>query len=109
MPGATGCVPVESGEPTGAATRPPGAQWPCSMAERQSLGNPSGKSTTPRREAIDVKVVVQFIMRIDQAARLAIGSRERWETGFRVVERTGDQLRVRRPFQRSGWRALAAR
>ena len=36
---------------------------------------------------IDVKVVVQFIMRIDQAARLAIGSRERWETGLRVVER----------------------
>ena len=58
---------------------------------------------------IDVKVVVQFIMRIDQAARLAIGSRERWETGLRVVERTGDQLRVRRPFQRSGWRALAVR
>jgi hypothetical protein len=26
-------------------------------------------------------------MRIDQAARLAIGSRERWETGLRVVER----------------------
>jgi hypothetical protein len=26
-----------------------------------------------------------------------------------VVERTGDQLRVLRPFQRSGWRALAAR
>jgi hypothetical protein len=51
---------------------------------------------------MDVKVVVQFIMRIDQATRLAIGSRERWETGLRVVERTGDQLRVRRPFQRSG-------
>ncbi len=51
---------------------------------------------------IDVKVVVQFIMRIDHATRLAIGSRERWETGLRAVERTGDQLRVRRPFQRSG-------
>jgi hypothetical protein len=33
---------------------------------------------------IDVKVVVQFIMRIDHAARLAIGSRERWETGLRA-------------------------
>ncbi len=54
------------------------------------------------RAAIDVRVVVQFIMRIDQATRLAIGSRERWETGLRVVERTGDQLRVGRPFQRSG-------
>ncbi len=52
--------------------------------------------------AIDVKVVVQFIMRIDHATRLAIGSMERWETGLRAVERTGDQLRVRRPFQRSG-------
>ena len=31
---------------------------------------------------MDVKAVVQFIMRIDQAARLAIGSRERWETGL---------------------------
>jgi hypothetical protein len=59
--------------------------------------------------AIDVKVVVQFIMRFDHAARLAMGSRERWETGLRVVERTGDQLRVLRPFQRSGWRALAVR
>ena len=58
---------------------------------------------------IDVKAVVQFIMRFDQAARLAMGSRERWETELRVVERTGDQLRVLRPFQRSGWRALAAR
>jgi len=28
-------------------------------------------------------------MRTDQAARLAIGSRERWETGLTVVERTG--------------------
>ncbi len=45
--------------------------------------------------SIDVKVVVQFIMRIDQATRLAIGSRERWETGLRVVARTGDRLRVR--------------
>jgi hypothetical protein len=26
-------------------------------------------------------------MRIDHAARLAIGSSERWETGLRVVER----------------------
>jgi hypothetical protein len=33
-------------------------------------------------------------MRIDQAARLAIGSRDRRETGLRVVERIGDQLRV---------------
>ncbi len=49
-----------------------------------------------------VKVVVQFIMRIDHATRLAIGSRERGETGLRVVEWTGDQLRLRRPFQRSG-------
>jgi hypothetical protein len=48
-------------------------------------------------------------MRIDHAARLAMGSRERWETGLRVVERTGDQLRVLRPFQRFGWRALVAR
>ena len=46
---------------------------------------------------IDMKVVVQCIMRIDQAARLAIGSRERWETGLRVVERTGDQWRARLP------------
>jgi hypothetical protein len=59
--------------------------------------------------SIDVKIVVQHIIRIDQAARLAMGSRERWETELRVVERTGDQLRVLRPFQRSGWRALAAR
>jgi hypothetical protein len=51
---------------------------------------------------MDVKAVVQFIIQIDQATRLAIGSRERWETGLRVVERTGDHLRVRRPFQRSG-------
>ena len=62
-----------------------------------------------KENTIDVKVVVQFIMRIDQAARLAIGSRERWETGLRVVERTGDQLRVRRPFLRSGWRSFAVR
>ena len=41
-------------------------------------------------------------MRIDQATHLAIRPRERWETGLRVVERTGDQLRVLRPFQRSG-------
>ena len=54
---------------------------------------------------IDVKVVVQFVMRIDHAARLAIGSRERWESVLRVVERTGDQWRVLRPFQRYGWRA----
>ena len=58
---------------------------------------------------IDVKVVVQCIMRFDHAARLAMGSRERWETGLRVVDWTGDQLRVLRPLQRSGWRALAAR
>ena len=63
----------------------------------------AGSSLPPElQEPIDVKVVVQFIMRIDQATRLAIGSRERWETGLRVVARTGDQLRVRRPFQRSG-------
>jgi hypothetical protein len=62
-----------------------------------------------KENTIDVKVVVQFIMRIDQAARLAICSRERWETGLRVVERTGDQLRVRRPFLRSGWRSFAVR
>jgi hypothetical protein len=59
--------------------------------------------------AIDVKVVVQFIMWFDHAARLAMGSRVRWETGLRVVVRTGDQLPTLRPFQRSGWRALAAR
>jgi hypothetical protein len=47
---------------------------------------------------MDVKGIIQFIMRIGQATRLAMGSRERWETGLRVVERTGDQLRVRRPF-----------
>jgi hypothetical protein len=45
---------------------------------------------------------VQFIMRIDQATRLAIGSMGRWETGLRVVDRKGDQLRVRRSFLRSG-------
>ena len=62
-----------------------------------------------KENTIDVKLVVQFIMLIDQATRLAIGSRERWETGLRVVERTGDQLRVRRAFQRSGWRSFAVR
>jgi hypothetical protein len=65
----------------------------------------SGVSTA----SIEIKLVVRFIMRFDHAARLAMGSRERWETGLRVVERTGDQLRVLRPFQRSAWRALAAR
>jgi hypothetical protein len=40
-------------------------------------------------------------MRIDHATRLAIGSRERWETELRVMERTGGQLQVQQPFQRS--------
>jgi hypothetical protein len=31
-------------------------------------------------------------MRIDAAARLAIGSMERWGTGLMVAGRTGDQL-----------------
>ena len=75
----------------------------------EAAGIVEGIDVVMNEEAIDVKVVVQFIMRIDHAARLAMGSRERWETGLRVVERTGDQLRVLRPFQRSGWRALAAR
>ena len=69
----------------------------------------TGSVKYKKTKAIDVKVVVQFDMRFDHAARLAIGSRERWETGLRVVDWTGDQLRVLRPFQRSGWRALAAR
>ena len=68
-----------------AAQNPPSQ----SNAHDQVLHPISGPSVSGiRRPAIDVKVAVQFLMRIDQAARLAIGSRDRWETGLRVVERT---------------------
>jgi hypothetical protein len=39
---------------------------------------------------------------LGSTAWLATDYRSRWQAGLRVVERAGDQLRVQRPFQRSG-------
>jgi hypothetical protein len=57
------------------------------MALGEPFPSPCNASPKAALWPIDVKGIIQFIMRIGQATRLAMGSRERWETGLRVVER----------------------
>jgi len=57
------------------------------MALGESFPSPCNASLKAALWPIDVKVIIQFIMRIAQATRLAMSSRERWETGLRIVER----------------------